>query len=119
METTKVRKDELVARITENRDKHRQVFEEALDGYKAAAIKAGEHILEQLRNNKTPDLNALLRLPVPSDHTGDYDAVLDMLDMNVDDEVEISQADFRSYVRDEWHWKGQFTATNSHYGVGQ
>lgn len=111
----KVNRDELVKRVQENRDNHRRIFEEALVGYKTAAIAALEQCIRQLQNNKIHGFQSVTTLPVPVDHTKDYDAVLDMLSMSEDENIEIGEDDFRSYVRDEWHWKGQFTATASNY----
>lgn len=44
----------------------------------------------------------------PSDHTTDYTRAIEMLEWSVEDEVDISEADFRAYVQDDWGWKNQF-----------
>lgn len=50
-------------------------------------------------------------LLVPEDHTDEYDQLLEMLAMSVDDEVELTAQEFAQYVRDDWSWKHQFTRT--------
>lgn len=115
METVKVTKSVVIGRITKNRDRHRDIFERAMTIYRQKAIERLEDVITALQNGDTPSL--IVHLPVPEDHTKDYNAVLDMLDLSVDDEVEISQRDFRCYVRDEWDWKQKFLGTVNSYVV--
>lgn len=111
--TIKVETAMLRDRIQENRDKHRMIFEDALDGFRAQVIAQLEARLEQMRNGKMIEL--AIRLPQPVDHTEDYDRVLDMLDMHVKDTIDISNDEFAMYVRDDWAWKREFAATTSNY----
>jgi hypothetical protein len=68
-------------------------------------LKRGRHI------------DQYLRLPEPEDHTDDYDRVLAMAEMSVDEEIELNADDFAMYVMDQWHWKQSFTETTSYYAV--
>lgn len=104
---------ELLKRIRENRDKHRAIFESALEGFKTQVIEHLEKRLEQVRKGKVPDL--MIRLPQPEDHTEDYDCVIDMLETHTKDTIQISNQEFAMYVRDDWSWKRQFVATASNY----
>lgn len=56
-----------------------------------------------------------LTLTVPMDQTKDYDMAIGMLEMSVDDYVLLEQNDFQCYVLDQWHWKQQFSVSNSLY----
>jgi hypothetical protein len=114
METIQVRKDDLLTRVRENRDKHRAMFLEAQEGYRKALVDAIEEELSRAREGKRPQWRAM-SLPVPEDHTKDYDAVLDMVTMDTRDEIELSQSEFRQYVRDEWRWREEFINTTRTY----
>jgi hypothetical protein len=48
-------------------------------------------------------------LPFPEDHTKDYDHIIAMVEMSVDDLFELNQNDFARYVLDDWEWKAAFT----------
>lgn len=113
MHTVEVDRDEFIAVVTANRDGHRAVFEEALEGYRNRLIREFERRLHDLRRGRRVD--QAVRLPEPEDHTDDYDRVLRMAAMSVNDTLELSEDEFGQYVMDQWHWKQRFTDTTSVY----
>lgn len=112
-DTVVVQKDKLVETLTTNRDAHRAIFEEALEGYKTRSVELLEEHIERIRKGKVERI--LVSLPLPEDHTDDYDRALTSLDWSIFDEVELSMREFDQYVRDNWTWKQEFTATTSLY----
>jgi len=116
MRPIKVNKTVLTKKLQENRATHRQIFEEAVKGYRDVAIKQLEEHIERIRSN-----NKVIRVSVyitpPEDHTDDYDTALEMLNMCVDSVIEIDETTFRNYVRDDWEWKHSFILTNSAYSL--
>lgn len=54
-------------------------------------------------------------LQVPQNHAKDYDQVIAMLEMCVDDELSIRSDEFACYVMDDWDWKEDFLHTNKRY----
>jgi hypothetical protein len=111
--TVRIRRDDLLRRIKANRDGHRAVFEQALEGYHKAVI---EHLTEALKDAKagkkyTPNVS----LPEPRDHTPEYDRVISMLEMSLDTELELSYVEFGQFALDDWGWKGDFIGTASNY----
>lgn len=115
MERVTVRKGELLTALRENREAHRAIFEEACDGYQAEAIRLLEGHLERIKSGKR--VTVYVQLPEPVDHTKDYDRVIRMVEMSVDNEVELEAQDFASYVMDDWRWKAAFLTTNSAYSA--
>jgi len=115
MQQVKVEKYELIERLEDNRAHHREIFERAVEGYKRAAIDQLHDWLNGVEKGQLPIM--ISQLPVPEEHTDDYDTALEMLKMSVDQEVVISQSDFRCYVLDKWEWKRRFVGTNSAYTV--
>lgn len=113
MELVKVQKAELRAVVQVNRDGHRNEFLKALEGFKARAIDELERRIVDVEKGRK--FSQHLGLPEPEDHTKDYDRVLKMLAMSVDDVIELDESDFQMYVMDDWAWKQQFTTTNSMY----
>ena len=45
----------------------------------------------------------------------DYERVLSMLSLSLDDEVKLGEADYRRYVLDEWEWQGSFATNTTSY----
>lgn len=115
MKDIKVTKAALIEKIQSNRDAHRAIFLEAVDGYRVMAEKILEQHLAEIRSGKMKVV--FVTLPAPDDHTRDYDRVLAMLDMSVEEEITLSQADFAQYVQDDWSWKRAFLTSNSTYSA--
>ena len=106
-------KDALLAVIERNRGAHRQIFIEALEGYRKQAIELLEEQIGRAKSGK--NFKVQFQLVQPMDHTRDYDRIIGMLKMNTGGYVELSEDDYRAYVMDDWAWKNQFLATNSRY----
>lgn len=113
MKVVKVNRGALLGVIQENRDKHRAIFQEALDGYKDEALRLLNGHIDRIKRGKVSTV--FVSLPAPQDHTRDYDRILRMLNMSVDAEVELSEPDFAQYVMDDWAWKREFLTTASVY----
>lgn len=117
MENVVVSKDRLIEALTTNRDAHRALFEKALAAYRTRSIEILEDHIERIKANKLE--RVMVALPMPEDHTNDYQRALDSLDWTIFDEVELTMREFDMYVRDNWSWKQEFATTNASYGVGQ
>jgi hypothetical protein len=115
MRDVRIKKSTLVSRITANRMEHRALFLKAQEGYRAAAIAALDEQLKLARDGKPFVLTELVQLIAPEDHTRDYDRALQMLDMEVEDVVTLSTADFANLVQDQWQWSRQWAFSNSRY----
>lgn len=111
--TVTVATADLQRRVQANRDKHRALFEEALENYHKQAIKEFESRINRIRHGK--EFDTYIRLPVPEDHTEDYDRVLDMLEMHTGSTIEISTEDFARFVRDDWEWKQAWVGNTLSY----
>jgi hypothetical protein len=108
-----VNKVELLSTVRENRDKHRAIFEDAVKGYREKVVHALEQRLTDAKAGRR--INTYINLPTPVDQTREYNKIIKMLEMSVDDEIELTQNEFAMYVMDDWVWKKQFSATNAMY----
>lgn len=129
MKAVKVDRVKLLTKVKENRRKHLEAFETAMKGHRTALanrlVKIAEEAsarVETLMHENVPDkeLRTLagdfdIDLPEPQNHTKDYDQVVAMLDMSVEQELDIDAECFACYVLDEWSWKEIFIATSAHY----
>ncbi len=108
-----VNKETMLTRLKENRDKHHQQYELALEGYKIECRKELGNKLNDLGSGN--DIDRYISAVPPEDHTKDYDDVIDMLTMAVGSEIDLSQAQFKQYARDDWGWKDNWVASNAGY----
>jgi hypothetical protein len=123
MRKVKVKREELLVKVKANREKHVAEYEEAVIGYKEEAIRAVDKVMGHLKT-RIHDLEAgevlylhavAFDLEVPQNHSKDYDQVIEMLTMSVDEELEIQSDEFACYVMDDWDWKQDFLHTNRKY----
>ena len=117
MEKIKVPKVRLLEILKANRQKHRGIFELAVQGYREAALTLFEEQIVLIKANRP--FQGLVALIQPVDQTEDYDRAIAMLEMSVDEFIDLSEADFRSYVQDKWAWKKQWAASNRAYSQTQ
>lgn len=123
MNSVKVKKSELIDRVTENLAKHIIEYRNACEGYKADAIAEINTVTERLRRQvDSLQMGEVIRLahvtfslPSPESHEKDYLRAIEMLRMSVDEEIEVESDDFRRYVMDEWDWKERFDTIRASY----
>ena len=113
MQSVTIKKAELLAALTENRTAHRAIFLEAQEGYRVEVIKQLDEFLKDAREGRK--ITSCVEFQEPIDQTKDYDRAIKMLEMSIDDEIKLSEQDFRAYVMDDWSWKEQFLFSNSAY----
>ena len=113
MRTITVLRDEFIERVTKNRNNHRAVFEEALEGYRTRLTAELERRVRDLKRGR--HVEQYIGLPEPEDHTDDYDRILAMAEMSVDDTLQLSEDEFGMYVMDQWRWRQSFTDSTTLY----
>lgn len=113
MKDVRINKERLRDRVQENRDNHRAVYEQAIEGYRKTVIDWFNKQVDRAKADY--EYETYFSMPKPEDHTDDYDRVLDMLRMSEDNTITLTQSEFAQYVRDDWGWKREFTATSSNY----
>lgn len=113
MQKISVAKDELLSKLENNREKHRGIFETAIEKYREEAIKAFQNNIDTIK--KGGPVREYLNLPVPEDHTDDYDTAIQMCEWHVGDTVGLTDREFKQYVQDQWGWNQSFMATTASY----
>lgn len=117
MNTVKVAKAELLAKVRDNRANHRDLFVQAQIGYRKMVIDELDKSLSDAREGRA--IKTHIALQAPSDHTDEYDNVLAMLEMSVDEVIELEAHDFQCYVRDKWQWAAAAHMLNSTYALAK
>lgn len=108
-----IKRDKLLEELKKNREEHTSIFLEAVEGYRKEALELLEENIEMVKAGKI--INLQIMLPVPEDHTIDYDRVIKMIELDVRDEIELEEFEFSQYVMDDWAWKRQWVETVSNY----
>lgn len=115
-ETTFDKKD-VIARLTKNREGHREKVEKAWTKYNELVVEELAKRLDQAKNGQPVEPEFLQHLPIPLDYTSEYDAVLDWLEIQQGNTVKLTDREFVSWMRDKWDWMDHFKMSNSTYNV--
>ena len=113
MQKITVKKNELLVALRANRDAHYELFLKAQEGFKKKIVEALEQRIEAARKGRRIEM--YINLSEPINKTDAYDTAIEMLEMDVRDEVELSREEFRNFVKDTWEWSAAARATNSGY----
>jgi Asp-tRNA(Asn)/Glu-tRNA(Gln) amidotransferase A subunit family amidase len=115
MKNVKVKKSEALEILKKNREDHRKIFLEALEGYKKQAVELLEKHIKGIKAGRVASVR--VQIPEPQDYTREYDRAIKMLEMSVDDIVELDEDTFAQFVMDDWDWKRQFLSSNAPYSA--
>jgi hypothetical protein len=115
MHSVKVKRTNLLEKITKNRDAHRDLFLKAQEGYRIDVIVELDKMLKDARDGKS--IRRTINLVEPQDHTNDYNRVITMLEMSIDDDIDLDARSFDNYVMDNWDWKAFAESTNALYAA--
>lgn len=115
-----VKKDDLLNILRENRKKHAEEYNIAKQGYQVECVKRLKKHASQIASGKIQDISKFdtyLGLPVPQDHTEEYDSLIGMLELAQEKEFEISGVQYRQWIEDKWDWRQAASMCNSAYTV--
>lgn len=113
MKNVRVNKIELLEIVKKNREQHKEIFDEAVIGYRKQLLEYLESMVVDVKLGKK--INHHINLQYPVDETKEYDRVVKMLEMSQDEIIELDSVSFANFVMDEWSWTDMFTNTNACY----
>jgi hypothetical protein len=113
MFSTMVDRNKLLDILLANRANHRQVFENALKNYRQDVIIEVHARIDQFLSGKA--MRILVNLPIPEDHTEDYDSIIGLLSMSTDPVVEVDATDYKCFVLDQWQWTERWASNTLMY----
>lgn len=115
MKEVKIKREDLLQKVRENRIAHKadlcELREEMVKDITAYHYRQ----LEFLKAEDMENVDTHFNFPIPEDHTEDYEQVITMLEMSVDDEIVLDHHEFQQYVMDNWAWKGEHLRNMAFY----
>lgn len=116
MHSVKLDKNQLLEILNQNKQTHVAEYNESVEDYLAAVIKVTSHNHKVAKEKKLENQTKFKTLPPPpKSHEVEYNRVIRMLELSVDNEIELDATQFSQYVQDDWSWKQGFAATSSFY----
>ncbi len=111
LSSVRVDKGFLLSKLESNKDQHEDTYKKAMKAWHSKILDTLNKELKKVKADKT--YYPKVFVVKPNSHTVDYERVIDMLEASLDDEFELTSAEFSQYVRDEWDWKESFVTTVS------
>lgn len=108
-----VDKHKLLATLGANREAHAAAYQEAMVKYREKSIEFFELAMEKIRSGG--EVERTLRLPMPEEHTDDFDRVIEGLTWQDSDMVELTEGEFEELVRNRWGWHKTFVQNTTSY----
>jgi hypothetical protein len=110
-EKIKVSKEELLKKLTKNLGIHVKLHDIALDGYKKQFIEACKYILNKAEKHNKYDFSSLQKLNKPQNHAKDYEEMIMMVKLHVDDTLVLTYEEFQRYILNKWDWIRSFRSS--------
>jgi len=117
MDTVRVLRLQVLETVRNNLEEHIKVYNEAIAGYWAEVELRLQQLLSKRSSGEEIDLSCLTKLSKPQLHKAEYERVIKMMEMSVDDIIEMTATEFAQYIQDDWSWQRQWLLSNSTYST--
>lgn len=108
-----VEKTALLDALRTNRTAHVELFQQAIEKYRLKAIAWFEDSILTIKQGG--EVQVQLRLPIPEEHTDDFDRAIEMIEWHQGDSIELTEHQFENFVRNRWDWHRTFTSNTASY----
>lgn len=113
MNAMKVNKATLKLILGKNRDNHRGLFLKAQKVYRELVINELDKMLKDAKDGAS--IRRRINFSAPEDHTAEYDKLIGLLDLSLEDKVDLTLGEYDAYVNDNWAWSRIANTKNSAY----
>lgn len=113
--TVQISKAKLIKQITQNKDKHVELYGKAVEAYKINALKQLADLKSEAEKG---NIKLSLNLVTPIDNSKHYDEILSMFEWEERESVELSQQEFNEYVLDKTESSRHAAFSNMTYLAG-
>jgi len=118
----RVNKQKLIDVLEKNKKEHIKTYDLAMIGYKINIENAYKDKLNQFKKLKGDEFlkfNININVTMPTSHEDDFDIVIGMLSVSEDNEVYITENQYREYYLNQWSWYRGWSISNSgNVGIG-
>jgi len=114
-----VSRTELLEKLKENRKIHAKEYADLLLEFRARLESDLKAALEKVSKAKNNEKLKQFRFNVvpPQNYTSQYDEVIEMLEMSVDEVINLDAESFKAYIKNEWSWSNQLITSKALYAA--
>jgi len=114
MKEITMKKSTLIDTIKKNLEVHVKEYKEMHVLYSIKAIELTKELLSKVEKDAT-GVYLAISLTEPTSSEESYNTALEMLELEVNDTVTISEKEFKQYIKDEWNWSHSFAISKTAY----
>ena len=111
----KIAKSELLKILKVNRDEHRRLFNDSMDGFRKAVVVELGRLLVIAESKAKIELSLKLPHGHPVCHDLDYARAIVMVEASAEGFVSLDEDDFQTLYENDWYWSGDFSSSCSSY----
>lgn len=118
MKTIRVQKEKLLDTLKTNRDNHISEYQEAVELYYDDVLSKLDKKRREVKKAGVDgilDINTVVSVSAPVSYKDEYDTTIEMLEWSTDDFIDLTQDEFKRYVKDEWNWSENFKTLRATY----
>ena len=108
----KLKKEDLIAKLIENKKAHIEEYGKAVKSFK---LEVAEQLENLTKLNNEGSLDIEFKLVRPVNNSEKYDKIIEMFNWEIEEDVELTQDEFKEYVQDETHYARMASISNSTY----
>jgi len=112
MDTITVKKKDIISALEKNKKKHIKAYEKAVQEYDKIARKQIKEFEKELDKG---NMGMQINLTTPINNSARYSKLINMFELELKDEIELSQSQFDEFIHDEFGWSRQAYATNESF----
>jgi hypothetical protein len=114
-----VKRVELLEALKKNLEIHRAEYKEALVDFKTRLLEDLEAGAKHVADTTPAELAKFsVRINFPQNHEKDFEEVIEMLELSVDEHINLDSESFKAYFKNEWSWTHTFELMNASYKAG-
>ena len=112
-QTVTVSRESLIEALHDNLSLHKAEYQEAMSDYRAKVIADLKAALARAEAGDFEKVN--VHVSQPESHEQEFQDVIGMLEMSVDETITLDSDAFKAYFRNEWPRKRQFELIAASY----
>ena len=110
-----IEKSKLLAKLKENREEHKRIYEQALVNWEKAVKQNILAVIYEFNAKKHLNLSKITQLSKPVSYVTEYDDAIQLVEWTESDTITLEQREFNQYVLDKWQWMRNFAANSTAY----
>ena len=117
MKPITVPKAVLLEKLKTNKIKHIEEFKILQEAYNDKAITELTNLLELAKKRPETVKTSVRSLNQPISNEKEYEVVIGMFELAMEETFELDLAHYRRFILDEWDWTHSFAMSKTAYGI--